>query len=466
MAQGHADRPDAGVWYSKAEFAALAHLKAAHDPHQTVGDFVSEFKGSIGALAQGRRWPRKTNGELCESEVAIAGLHDAMLGAAKAPQPEILGRVGPEHLREHITDAYGVRGERFWYRHRYGVTDHGMPFMVEIAIAKTLRQRGLVTGMNYSASFEIDPIAGAHLEARGASGYGLAGFIAECGAYNQQIESEWRREIYTAAAFHLVMPILPALDRGRSRLAVPREIAAAAEIIAKAAKEFSEEHRRWRRQRHRDNAAMDADEREERRAARSEQIAKVEAVNSILLDVYKEETDGERIYVTARDLYYAVRPVYAEMDVRPLKDRRGRESTELAFNYFSQTVLPEFRRTSQELPFVDYKVRGWLILPHSGKEFLIDDRELRDFKFPELETNKILIIEKDGIWQTLKQTGGIEFAKRHEMAILAGQGYATVAMRRLLALAGEQHWQAFCWHDADPRVRYLGRRLGRDEADA
>ena len=443
--------PTPAHWYSGAEFATLTHLKAARDPQQTVGDYVSEFKGLSArwrSVAAGRP---KTIGELCESETTIFDLHAAMIAAAKAPLPEILGRVGPEHLQRHINSAFGVKGDRVWYRHRFGVTDAGTPFLVEIAIAETQREGSVITGLNYSAPFGSDPIADRHLAARDAAGYGIAGFLSECGVFNNKFETDRRRELYTAAIFHMVMPLLPSLDRGKSRLSIHQDIAAAAaEIIAAAAKELTAEHSRWRRQQHRENIALDVEEREERRAVRSQQLTKAEAVNSILLDVYLEQTDGERIYVTARDLYYAVRPIYAEMDVRPSKDGHGRETAELNFKYFAQTVLPEFRRTRHELPFVDYKARGWLILPHSGEEFSIGDKELREFKFPELETNKILFIEKDGVWQTLKQTGGIEFAKRYDMAILAGQGYATVAMRRLLALASAQDWQAFCWHDADP----------------
>lgn len=432
-------------WYSTKEFSALTHLKAAADPFCRLSTYVSEFKGLSSryrAVVDGRP---ETLEELVESEEEIAELHAAMMEEAKAPQPEVLGRVGPEHFRAVIEASFGIRGDRFWYKHRFGVTDNGMPFLVEAGIAETKEIGTLWCGLNFSAPFGSDPLSSRTLIGRGSIGNGLISFLADSGVYNS-VESLERRELKSAALVHIVMPLLPSLDRGKSNIALPLEVAnAVADVVSAAAKTLGEEDRRWRKRQYRELVEED----KESRAARASQWSKAGAVKSILLDIYMRETDGERLHISVRDLFYAVRPVYAEMDVRSSRDRRGRETRELGFNYFSQTIIPEFQSEIHPLEMIDYKARGSLYLPHSGKELIIGDKELRELDFPDLEVNKLLFVEKDGIWQTLRQTGGIELAKRHDMAILAGQGYATVAMRRLVQIASERNWQVFAWHDAD-----------------
>jgi hypothetical protein len=214
--------------------------------------------------------------------------------------------------------------------------------MVEVAIAETEEEGGKFFGLNYSAPFG-DPLAGVELSNKAIEGYGLSGFLTEAGVYNGDFYG--RRLLKTAAAFHLVMPVLPTLDRGKSRLSTPREVnAAAAEIMAAAAKTLTVEFERWRRNRSKVRSEYAAAEKETKARARSEQMTKAEVVNSILLETYLEVTENETLYVTARDLYYAIRPKFNDLDVRSSKDAHGRETDELNFGYFSQTVLPAFRR--------------------------------------------------------------------------------------------------------------------------
>ena len=461
--------PTPAHWYSAQEFATLAYLKADVDPSISVLAFVSEFKGmSRRAREVAQHFPARL------SDVkSCAELHAAMKAAAEAPRPEVLGRVGPHHFRSVIEGRFGIVADRYWYRHRWAVTDDGMPFLLECAVAETEQEGGVLCGLNYSAPFGAansfyrapivgaDPLAGQHLRHGDISGEGVLGFLADAGVYNSG-ESHWRRPLRSVAAVHLVMPLLPSLDRGKSRISVPQDIArTAAEIMATAAKTMTAEHQRWKRQKHREISAYNSEQREERRAARSIQMSKTEAVTSVLMEAYMAATDNERLHVEARDLYYVVRPLYDQLDVKASKTARG-ESTELTFKYFSQTVLPEFRRTRHELPMIDYKARGWLFLPHSEKQFQIGDKELRELVLPEDEFNKILFIEKNGVWKTLRQTGGIDLAKRMDMAILAGEGYSTVAIRKLLAKQNAAGTQALVWHDADASGYDIARTLSEE----
>jgi hypothetical protein len=66
------------------------------------------------------------------------------------------------------------------------------------------------------------------------------------------------------------------------------------------------------------------------------------------------------------------------------------------------------------------------------------------------------------IYLATKQTGGIEFANRYDMAIATGAGFATEAVRSLLAKAHSKDFQIFVWHDADPSGYEIARTLAEE----
>lgn len=151
------------------------------------------------------------------------------------------------------------------------------------------------------------------------------------------------------------------------------------------------------------------------------------------------------------------------MSVKPSTKRNGDESTELDYGYFSQRILIDYRREVHPLTMIDYKARGIIYDPHTGEETPIGDKELRNWTFPLWRYNKLLFIEKEGVWETLKQVGGIEFAKRHDMAIVCSEGYSTEAVRKLMASAQKNEgYQLFVWHDADPYGYNIARTLAEE----
>lgn len=444
-------------WYSRSEFNTLVHLKAAVHPAQPLGDFVREFRGLS------RKWREvcqaveaKTVGELAESAGAVLDLQLAMEAAAILPRPETLGRVGPDHFRRLFHDQFGICGddERFWYKHKFGVDDDDRPFLVEVAIAETHEQGQAFYGLNFSVPFG-DPLAGTLLHYEP----GLAGLLQARGVYNGERDG---RPLNTVSVIHLAMPVLPSLDRGKSRLALSRKVASViAEAVCGASKVLAEEWQRWLRNKDRKDRRNDQYERQ----ARSELMTKKAAAESLLIPTYMSVTENETIYVTSRDQWYTLRPPYQRLNVRPSKNAHGEESTAIDYDYFSQKLLPPFRREVHPLTMIDYKARGTLYLPHSNEEVAIGDKELRDWNFPEWEVNKVLFIEKEGVWETLKQTGGIELAQRYDLAIAACEGYATESARKLMAKAQQSSgYQIFVFHDADPDGYNICRTLAEETA--
>ena len=95
--------------------------------------------------------------------------------------------------------------------------------------------------------------------------------------------------------------------------------------------------------------------------------------------------------------------------------------------------------------------------PHSGRVTQLGTFEVKNFIFPAHEYNKVLYIEKKGLWNTIKAA---YLHQKYDMAVIAGEGYASEAVRILLdkAQAG-QDYTIFVLHDADPDGYNIARTI-------
>ena len=502
--------PTPAHWYNATEFKYLVYAKADRDPSQPLSDFIQEFKGlSRGWRKVASGVPVKTIGELLNTPDTITALHLAMKEHATAPQPEVLGRVGKDHFRQRFDELFNIAQDakfkdRFWYKHQTG-TDEGMPYMVEVAIAETERHGGVFYGLNYSVPF-ADPLSTTHLFYNGGPEYleseGLHSFLREAGAFSGIRNG---KEINITVAVHLVMPMLPSLDLGKTRLAISTALSAViAETVGIAAKTLHKEIIDWRqhqkkqqqqqqarmvgnwnaerKERERNQkdllAAQSREERDrerqkkreeqakqaEQRRLRGELPTKQDVVFELMLPTYLAETEQESLYISKRDLFYAIRPLYEKRAVRPSKKRDGSETTELDYGNFASLVA-DYKRDVRPLPMLDSKARGTLFESHSGREIPVGDREMRTYQFPSNEYAGILVIEKEGVWATLKDTGGVELARKYDLLVLSLEGYNIEAGQHLLAKGQQEHgYLIFAWHDADPSGYNICRVLGSPTA--
>jgi len=487
--------PTPAHWYTRNEFAVLVHLIAKQNPRKMLSDFIQEFKGLS------RIWRKvqhlvaaKTIEQLAESPLTITTLHEALLTHAKKPKPEILGRVGPDHFQQRFNAEFIIKserkGERYWYKHQWAI-DGGTPYLIEVAIAETEIAGGVFYGLNYSSPF-ADPLAETQFTFNGKeeiiTGNGLMGFLQEAGVY---CGTRFGRKLNTVAAIHLVMPLLPTLDKGKTRLAISKTITdTIAEILGNAASVLTKELINWRKHQQRiedkqhkqmiesyhtdlkqedrlrkkqraqqdyETRQIERNERKKRREKeaedrrlRGEKPTKKDVLFELFLPVYLEETENEAIRIMQRDDYYAIRPKYNTYDVRPSKNADGVETTELDFGYFG-TCLAEFRKDVHPLSMIDYKARGTLFESHSEREIPMGDREMRDYVLPHHEYVGILFIEKEGVWATLKDTGGIELMRKYDLMVVSAEGYSTEVMRNFMASAQTEYgYKILAWHDADP----------------
>jgi hypothetical protein len=226
--------PTSAWWYAAADLKRLvfAHIAEARRGGKDLllRDFVKQFRNlSANAKAKAVCSSLPSIRRLSDFEAdesAVDRLLEVMRHEAKAPSVEILGAVGEAHFRACFDAWYGVT--RWWYRKVTGDV-HGIPFIVEAAVAETARQGWLWTGVNFSPTFD-DPLANTLLSGPKVSAYGLHNFLKS--AHVVPIpDPRDETPTKTAVAVHLVCPVLEFLDRGKTRLKVPPPMAA---DIAKA----------------------------------------------------------------------------------------------------------------------------------------------------------------------------------------------------------------------------------------
>ena len=134
----------------------------------------------------------------------------------------------------------------------------------------------------------------------------------------------------------------------------------------------------------------------------------------------------------ARMLYYPVRKLIQQYTAK-----------QLDFNYFSQTLLTQWKeaRGADGFKGLYFDPRGVLYEPpHGGKTVSLGTREVEAYYFPEYAFDKILYVEKKGLMPVFQAA---KIGERFDLAIIAGEGYATEAARMLFTRAHKGHYRLF-----------------------
>jgi hypothetical protein len=182
--------------------------------------------------------------------------------------------------------------------------------------------------------------------------------------------------------------------------------------------------------------------RQQRRATRKTYYAPEPtwSQKEIVFDVLEQAIANAGSLFSARDLYYATRPLC-------YTDHRWPEDKELKYPYFSQTLLTEYQEWHGPISGLWRDPRGNLHEPHTGKTVPLGTREVASYRFPEYVFDKVLYVEKEGEMPKLEAA---KLAERYDMAIVTGKGYPAEAVRTLFEEAEKGNdYQMFCFHDAD-----------------
>lgn len=431
-------------WYDENSLGRLIFAHVAHargdGEDRLLRDFVRDFRGltmSGKAKEVCDRLPtinRLSDFESREHRIAEL-LKTMQKTASKQPGPSILGCVGEEHFRLCF-DEWGSRCKRHWYR-RVQETCDNLPYVVEVFVAETEKSCGKpFTGINFSPSFD-DPLMGCPLASHKIGSYGLRGFLEAAHASS------------AAVAFHIVCPHLSIQDKGKTRVDLPPEIAQhVADALWRVTKQLYQEGER----RKRDAARQERTDEERDRRERAAQMPLNRAIELVMPEAVSKASGNGTLPVSAHTLFYHVRPLVQEYNSRK----------QLKPSYFEQQLLPEYQQKHGAIPGLYYEPRGTLYEPHSGVSIPLGTREVADYRFPSWLYDKILYVEKQGLWPVFKHA---KLAEKFDMAIVAGEGYATEACRVLFDGAEKgRRFRLAVLHDGDPYGYNIARTLREETA--
>jgi hypothetical protein len=410
------NEPTSAHWYDDGDFKKLVYLQGAQNDIE-LGKFVRKFRGltSTGkakAITSQVSKEYRLVSDIYKDSIAVESMRIAMQCESKPVQPKALGAIGESNLLSRL-DV-----DRHWYKQVSGMIDN-VPYVFEILIAESEGAKGFYFGVNHSVTFG-DFLRQGTIKSGELNGTGIEGALADIVDTDEHL-----------VIAHLIGIGLPFLDRGKSNLSLPPEmIERISGAVWHAAKALYKEHKAKDRDFAKVLREYDARHKES-------SLSIVDAVFTVLPDAIQAATDNERLPANVRALYYKVRDAIQAYTTK-----------ELDYGYFSQTILIRYWQENGRNPLIYNDPRGVLYAPHSNDVLQLGTLEVDEYLFPEYEYNKILFIEKKGLLHTIKAAN---LHKKYDMAVLAGEGYSSEAIRTLLDKAQTgQDYTIFVLHDADP----------------
>jgi hypothetical protein len=208
--------PTSAYWYKIDHFERCMSAHVARDLDQgrsgrTVREFVSEFRG-LARSGKQKLVLAETGAANVPLATFFAGGRDGTASLlrsckrhTKPVKPEDLGIVGEAHLRTHC-QIRGGAPESFRYKRHLGMTESGLPYVVEAAFAFAPGRLPwqLITGVNFSVGV-VNPFERT----------GLTQILAD------QHVNNWQPVILI---LHYTCPRVEFLDRGKGALSLPPEV--------------------------------------------------------------------------------------------------------------------------------------------------------------------------------------------------------------------------------------------------
>jgi hypothetical protein len=445
--------PTSAHWYDAASFERLVYSHISHHRREGGDDlrlreFVRQFKG-LSATAKAKavcaEFPEIKSLSDFEDHSAGAArmLLDVMKRHADAPSHRTLGAVGREHFERRFRDFYGGF-YRFGYKKITGSLRTGMPYVFEFAIAEIEGLGDLFTAVNYSPTFD-DPLQDVRFSSPKINAEGIEGFLEDGFAHPHYDNADDPSGPNVAVATHVITPAPLFLDQGKTRLEGFTDESEGPAIGKAMFSQLKPYHTEGKR---RAKGQRSQDKSERRSAQGGSEVSFKEAIYASMGQAVTDASSGGEYPFSARDLFYSVRPLYVERTTKRLDPEKGYDTF--------KGILDAYQEEHGKIEGLYYDPRGRLREPHTGNTVDVGTREIEAYTFPHLAFDKILYVEKEGIWPQLEAHN---LAERYDMAILTGKGYATEAARTLFEKAEEGDYQLFVLHDADPDGYNIARTL-------
>jgi DNA topoisomerase VI subunit B len=220
----------------------FGHIREAHRGGRdlTLREFVISFAGLSGSIKSKRvtgQLPgitRLSGFQAAPEQVEV--LLAAMREHSSPPKPASLGRVDRAHYEHVFEQAFGL--QEAWFNRQQLTDDAGIPWVIEVAVARTRRPGRMTFAVNYSASFG-DPLARTYLVGDTIKAFGPSSFLGRADAAPDLANQRLR-----AAVVHLICPAPQFTDKGKTTLKVPTEVAdACAKALTAATRTLHREGR-------------------------------------------------------------------------------------------------------------------------------------------------------------------------------------------------------------------------------
>jgi hypothetical protein len=216
--------PTSAHWYDQTRLQRYLAAHVARDRdlrrHRTVRDFIAEFRGLSGTAVQ-----RKVLEEVgCSHQslaaffgaeqvnrTGIAKLLTSMRKHTKPVAPKHLGIIGEDHLKHRFLAA-GGNADTFKYQQRKGMTNEGIPFIIECAFGlhqSALTQDGNTTSGKFIAGANWSVGISNLFRTFGSTGAGLENELAEVRANAKEP---------VICTMHLASAHIQYADRGKSSI--------------------------------------------------------------------------------------------------------------------------------------------------------------------------------------------------------------------------------------------------------
>jgi hypothetical protein len=196
-----------------------------------------------------------------------------------------------------------------------------------------------------------------------------------------------------------------------------------------------------------------------------------EAAWQVMEAAYMAASGGGALPASARQIFYQARPKIMQLT----------DDKELAYGYFSQTLLPDYIEERGVDWNVVYDARGHFEEPHTNRRIGCGTLEVGNYlyriKDPEIDAAEfsdasvdiigpsanmcgVLFCEKEGFAPLFKAAN---LANRYDLMIISTKGVSVTAARRLIdRICGERDLPLFALHDFDVAGFMILGTLSRD----
>ena len=190
-----------------------------------------------------------------------------------------------------------------------------------------------------------------------------------------------------------------------------------------------------------------------RNRPKSGKLSQIQVIRDHLDEQIRILSDDFRYIYSLRQLFYRMRPIV-------------KKETGEAMNYdpFAQKITTIENEQGHDLRMMYRDDRGVIYHPHTHETIPLGTRMVEKYAPPDWTYNKLLYIEKQGLFQALIDE---EWPDKHDCSLVTAKGQATRAAKDLIdKIEGcKEQITVYCIHDADASGSVIYEAL-RYETDA